>query len=173
MAEEQLGCIMMAFSLPPDWQEEIRQALEQEDRRKAILTERKRLQEKLRRLGRLYADGAIDDLEYQTERDEIKRRLEELVVPEPSGTVEAGFQLETLGDVWPYATPWEKKEICRLMLKHVYIDVEEKRIVRVVPQDDFVLLFRYNPYLKDDGRGGYEVHLPEEEGNSEEKGEVA
>ncbi|RLC75542.1 MAG: hypothetical protein DRI61_14725, partial [Chloroflexi bacterium] len=117
VAEEQLGRIMMAFSLPPDWQEEIRQVLEQEDRRKAILGERKRLQEKLRRLGRLYADGAIDDLEYQTERDEIKRRLEELVVPEPSGTVEAGFQLETLGDVWPYATPWEKKEICRLMLK--------------------------------------------------------
>jgi len=162
VAEEQLGRLMTAFTLPPDWREEIRRALEDEDRREAILAERKRLEERLRRVGELYAEGVFSRTTYEAHRNEIRQKLELLVLPDPAGVVDAGFHLESLADVWPIAAPAERKELCRLMLKAVYIDLEKQRIVRVIPQEDFLSLFRYNPYLEEDEEGGYRVHLPEE-----------
>ncbi|HEY77163.1 MAG TPA: hypothetical protein G4O00_13485 [Thermoflexia bacterium] len=162
-AEAQLARLMMAFTLPPDWREEIRQALEDEDQRKAVLVERQRLREKLRRVGELYADGIYSRAEYEAAREEIERRLELLVLPDPGRTIHAGYHLETLAEVWPLATRADQKELCRLMLRAVYFDLERQQMVRVVPEEDFLPLFRYNPYLEEDGEGGYRVHLPEDQ----------
>ena len=42
------------------------------------------------RSGKLYADGVYSREEYEAARDEVKRRLEALVVPDPVGVMEAG-----------------------------------------------------------------------------------
>jgi site-specific DNA recombinase len=160
-AEEQLGWLMRGFVLPAEWQEEIRAALEDEEARAAVEGERVRLAEKLQRIGELYADGVYSREEYEAARDEVKRRLEALVVPDPVGVVEAGYRLETLGDVWPQARAEERQQICRLMLREVYVDLGAGRIVRLVPEEDFLPLFRYHPYLEADGEGGYRVKWPE------------
>jgi hypothetical protein len=152
---------MMGFALPAEWQEEIRAALEDEEARAAVEAERVRLAEKLQRIGELYADGVYSREEYEAARDEVKRRLEALVVPDPVGVVEAGYRLETLGDVWPQARAEERQQICRLMLREVYVDLGAGRIVRLVPEEDFLPLFRYHPYLEADGEGGYRVKWPE------------
>ncbi len=156
-AEEQLSRLMMGFVLPGEWQEEIRALLEDEDRRAAVRAERERLEGRLRRLAELYADGLMERREYEAERDEIRRQMEGLVVVETNEVLEAGYHLETLGEVWPVAQPEERQKLCRLMLKAVYVDMERQRIVRVVPKEDFVLLFRYHPGLEEDGEGGYRV----------------
>ena len=160
-AEEQLGWLMRGFALPAEWQEEIRAALEDEEARAAVEGERARLVAKLQRIGELYADGVYSREEYEAARDEVKRRLEALVVPDPVGVMEAGYRLETLGDVWPQARAEERQQICRLMLREVYVDLGEGRIVRLVPEEDFLPLFRYHPYLEADGEGGYRVKWPE------------
>jgi len=71
--------------------------------------------------------------------------------------LEAGYHLETLGEVWPVAQPEERQRMCRLMLRAVYVDMERQRIVRVMPEEDFRLLFRYHPGLEGDEEGGYRV----------------
>lgn len=156
-AEEQLSRLMMRFRLPVEWQEEIQAVLEDEDRRAAVRLERERLEARLRRVAELYADGLIGRGEYEAERDRIQRQLERLVLPATNEVLEAGHHLETLGEVWPVAEPEERQKLCRLMLKAVYVDMEKQRLVRVVPEEDFVLLFRYHPDLEEDGEGGYWV----------------
>lgn len=160
-AEEQLEQLMCAFRLPPGWQEEIRAYLEDEDEIQAIVDERAKLEEKLRRIGDLYADGIYSRTTYEGYRNEIQRKLELLVIPDPAGVIDAGYHLETLSDAWPHLTPGERRELCQLMLKAVYIDMEQERIVRIVPDEDFLLLFQYNPYLEPGQEGDYLVHLPE------------
>ncbi|MCX7854740.1 MAG: recombinase family protein [Anaerolineae bacterium] len=167
-AEEQLGWLMRGFRLPEEWQEEIRAELEDEERREAVEAERRRLAEKLRRVGELYADGVYSRQEYEAEREEIRRRMAALVMPDPVEVVEAGYTLETLGDVWPRALAEERQQLCRLMLREVVIDLEVGRIVRLVPEEDFVPLFRYHPQLEADEGGGYRVRWLSE-GNTELK----
>jgi hypothetical protein len=46
------------------------------------------------------------------------------------------------------------------MFSDVYLNVAEKRITRIRPQDDFRILFRYHAFLEEDERGDYRVTLP-------------
>ena len=161
MVEAQLGVVMMHFVLPEGWQQEIRQELGQYDLQAQVLSERKRLERRLQRVGELYADGIYDHMAYRNERDDVRNKLAHLVVPEPSNVLDAGKQLETVGDVWPDASEEEQQQLCRLMLQAVYIDVAGKRIVRIVPHSDFNILFRYHPYLESQEDGGYKVMIPD------------
>jgi len=52
-----------------------------------------------------------------------------------------GEYLETLGPVWEAATPQGRKEIHQLVLEAVYVDVLEKKLVKVVPKGAFAPLF--------------------------------
>ncbi|MBN2007278.1 MAG: recombinase family protein [Anaerolineae bacterium] len=156
-AEAQLERLMMAFQLPASWQEDLRAELEASDQREIILKERERLTRKLQRLGELYADGVYDRNRYRRERDAIQNELDLLVLPDPEATLEAGYRLESIGDVWPHNTPEEQQELTRLIFKEVYIDLLAQRIVRVVPDEDFLLLFQHHPYLTRQKDGSYAV----------------
>jgi len=156
-AEAQLERLITVIRLPDDWQAEIRAALDDTDQREERLKERKRLRKKLRRVAELYADGIYDRATYHQKRDELQQTLEALVVPTAESALEAGYQLETLADLWPHATAEEQREIVQLIFARVYIDLERQRLVRVVVSEDFHLLFQHHPYLTADGEGGYTV----------------
>ena len=156
----QLGLIMTRFMLPETWQAELRRHLEHTDRAQQMRSERERLQRRLRRVGELYADGVYERPAYDEERLRIQRQLEQLVVVEPEGILEAGMHLECLADVWPQADEDEQQQLCRLLLKAVYIDFAARRIVRLVPQRDFEMLFDYHPFLSASEEVGLDVLLP-------------
>lgn len=155
-AEEQLARLVTTFRLPADWQQEIREqlALPETD---GLTAQRARLEDKLRRLGELYADGVYDRETYTKEREQIQRHLSALVIPEPTVTLEAGHRLEALADIWPYATDLERQEFTRLLFVAVYIDLSVPQIVRVTPQPDFVVFFSQHPYLTPTEDGSYRV----------------
>ncbi len=146
-AEAQLERLITAFRLPADWQTEIRAEVAAGDEQQRILRERAKLTAKLERLGELYRDLVYSRARYLKERDALLQQLDRLVLPDPESTLEAGYQLETLADVWPYTTAEERQELCRLLFKAVYFDLSLPRISRVVPQDDFRPLFHHHPYL--------------------------
>ncbi len=160
--EYQMGEIMTSFTLPISWRDEIRRELSELDQREIILTKRRQLQQRLQRIARLYADGIYDNTSYERERDSVRKQLERLVVPEPTNVLEAGNHLETLQDVWPRASKEEQRMLCRLIIREVYIDIETRSIVSIVPNEDFGILFRYHPYMECDDEQGYQVHLPED-----------
>lgn len=162
-AEAQLERIMTHFDIPQDWQDEIHTVLDAEDQRRIIAEQRDKLQRQLVRVGQLYEQEVYDWPTFEQKRDEIRRELDRLVMPDPDAALDAGSQLETLGDVWPHAADDERQQLTRLILKDVYIDLEIGRVVRVVPEEDFSTLFHHHPYLTKQDDGSYRVHLPDNE----------
>jgi DNA invertase Pin-like site-specific DNA recombinase len=160
IAHAQIDVIMAHFSLPDVWREQIMEELLASDVHTQIVQEQERLTRKLRRIGELYADGVYDQERYRTEREKLQKQLEQLTPPRPVSVLEAGAQIETLAGIWPQASDEEKQELCRLMFSDVYLNVAEKRITRIRPQDDFRMLFRYHAFLEEDERGDYRVTLP-------------
>ncbi|MBN1452928.1 MAG: hypothetical protein JW963_18060 [Anaerolineales bacterium] len=132
---------MSRIVLPPDWKQRIEDLAGDANEREAILRERAAIQEKLRRLKRAYVDGLADDAEYDAIRTALQSRLASLVLPNSPHLVRAGEYLENLGTLWDAATLAEQREITRILLKAMYIDLEQQRILSIEPQPIFRLLF--------------------------------
>ena len=106
------------------------------------MKQRRQTEERLRRLGRSYIDGVIDDGEYNVQRKLLQDALEALVIPEADAALRAGELLEGLGLVWEKATLEEKHKLLASMLDAVFIDLEASRaIVGLQPKPPFYHLF--------------------------------
>lgn len=139
--EAQWGEIVARIQLPSDWRQRIENLAGDPDERNSILREREAVQEKLRRIKQLYKDLMMDEVEYRAEHEALQSRLSGLVLPNSPHVIKAGEYLENLGALWNAATLVEQREITRVLLKSMYIDVEVYRIVSIEPQAVFRLLF--------------------------------
>ena len=147
VADEQIGRVMQAFQFPDDWQETIEKISTGEEERQKVLVERKRLEDRMRRVVEMYEDGALNRVEYEKRRQAIAREMETLVLPDNDNQQMHGVQVETFRDIWPYAKAEEKREICRLLIQSADIDLKEKRIVRLTPNKEFLWFFKHNHFL--------------------------
>ena len=109
---------------------------------KRKITEHKQAEEKLRRLGRSYIDGIIDDGEYNIQRKLLQDNLNSLVIPEEDAALQAGELLESLGLIWNNATDEEKYRLLQGMIEAVFVDLAASRsIVGIQPKPPFYNLF--------------------------------
>jgi site-specific DNA recombinase len=142
LIDGQMDSIIKSLTLDPSWRQRIMEKLSKASEREGILKQRKQVEEKLRRLGRSYIDGVIDDGEYNVQRKLLQNTLDSLVVPGADAAVRAGEFLEGLGMVWGEATLEERHKLLASMLDAVYIDVEaSRRIVGLQPKPPFYHLF--------------------------------
>ncbi len=139
--EDLWGEIVSRIVLPSDWKQRIEALAGDADEREAILREREAIQERLRRLKRAYVDGLVDDAEYDATRPMLQSRLAGLVLPSSPHLVKAGEYLESLGTLWEVATLAEQREITRMLLKAMYVSLQQQRIVSIEPQPVFRVLF--------------------------------
>ncbi|WP_119071630.1 recombinase family protein [Aggregatilinea lenta] len=139
--EDQWSEIIAAIELPDDWKQRIEELAGNVERRAAILREREQVEEKLRRLRRMYQDLVIGDAEYQETQKQLQSRLAALVVPAESQLVRGGEYLENLGLLWSAATLAEQRDITRVLIKAVYVDVADAQIVALEPVPAFRILF--------------------------------
>lgn len=63
-----------------------------------------------------------------------------LVLPDNPQLIEAGELLENLEALWEAATLTEKRDITRLLLEEMYVDVKTGTIVSIKPKAAFRLL---------------------------------
>ncbi|MFQ6028514.1 MAG: recombinase family protein, partial [Dehalococcoidia bacterium] len=141
--DEQLSRVMEAIQLGPRWQEQVLAIISVQDEVELVNQKRKRVQERLRRLGKAFVDGVYDDAEYQRSRRQLELELESLVVPEADAAAEAGQLIEQLPDLWQGATLSERRKLLLTMLDGVYVDAkEEKRIVAIKPKPPFRPIFQ-------------------------------
>lgn len=138
--EPQWAEIIGRIQLPEDWRRRVEELAGNEDERAAIIREREQVEEKLRRLKRMYRDLIIDDEEYKTSVEELRRKLDTLVLPDNPQVVSAGEYLENLGMLWEAATLKEQRDITRMLLEATYVNVVEQRIVAIEPKPAFRLL---------------------------------
>jgi len=128
--------------LPEDWQRKIEELAGNADEREAILREQALVKERLRRLTMLYKDLLIEDDEYRKTRSQLQEKLALLTVPEDQELIEAGQYLESLAPLWSAASLQERKEITRVMIESVYVDVKEGEILSIKPLRAFATILR-------------------------------
>lgn len=139
--EEQWADIIARISLPDDWKQRIEELAGNADQRQSILREREAIQEKIRRIKNMYRDMVIDDSEYKTSIDQLQSRLASLVLPNSPHLIRAGEYLENLGVLWAAATLEEQRDITRIVVKAVYVDVLNQQIISLEPMPIFKKLF--------------------------------
>jgi hypothetical protein len=130
------------LDLPQRWEEAFEQLAEEMTGSNKIQKKRQTLEDKLRRLGRVYADRLISDDEYERKRNALRAELDSLVIPDEAIMVELSMQLGDLGPYLEEATVEERAGICHLIFDAVYADVQTDTITRLKPNREFVHIFR-------------------------------
>jgi len=142
VVDEQMEKIIKSLTLDPAWRDRITEKLSKISERDSIFARRKQSEEKLKRLGRSYIDGVIDEGEYRVQLKAIQSALESLVVPGIEAAIHAGEFLEGLGSIWDIATMEEKHKLLSVCLDAVYVDIGASRaIVGLQPKPTFYHLF--------------------------------
>ena len=68
VADQQIGKIVEAIELGPRWEEEVLSIVSSRDEAESIREKRQKVQERLRRLGKVYLEGVLDDGEYDRQK---------------------------------------------------------------------------------------------------------
>lgn len=145
LVHDQISAIVRDIQLPDDWLEQLQELLEDEDTTVSLDNQRARLEAELRRVRELYKRGYYEDDIDTFERDAqaIQRQLDQLPKAHDLATIEeAAATLNTLADVWDDAELEEQRDLLRLALAEVYVDVRQSRITSLRPHTPFIPLFR-------------------------------
>ena len=145
MARWRFEC-SLRFTLPEDWLGRALERVKLKDRVKQVQEQRKKLQERLRRMAKAFVDGLFDDGEYRRQKEQIEFELASMVVPEADITEEAGKLLLDLPQLWAGATSEERRGLLLTILDAVYVDTQgDKRVVEVRPKAAFGSVWNHGP----------------------------
>jgi site-specific DNA recombinase len=141
--DRQIDEIIGAIELNPQWLEEVIAIVNLKDEETRIKKRRTEVQEKLKRIGKIYVDKLISDDEYNRQLRMLNGELESLVVPGMNAAEEAGRLISHLPELWAGANLEEKRNLLLTMLEAVYFDVKQTRsIVALKPKPRVVPVFQ-------------------------------
>ena len=141
LLEEQVSMIVSTLTLPKSWRELVLDLLSSKEEVDQMDRERARLQEKVRRLQRQYREVEIDEDDYRRELELTRAKLATLVVPGHGEIVQLGDHVEGIVSAWQAATKEERRDLLRLMLDAVYVDMDTKEVSGLQPKQSFLPLF--------------------------------
>ena len=144
LIDHQVAKIVESIKLDPSWERHMAGIIETLDRRAQVESERLGLKQKLRRLGKAYIDGLLEEDDYEFQQRVLKTQLDSLVVPEERSTLQAGHLLENLPLLWEKANLAERHTILSGFLECVYVDLKEPAsVVGIKPKPQFMGLFQF------------------------------
>ena len=139
----QMGRIIESLILPKSWIELVLAQIQLADELKRVERERKRVEERTRRLREVYLEGDLPRDQYTNRKRNLENQLASLVIPDVDAAREAGKLLEQLPNLWQEADLAERRKLLTAMLDAVYVDtVEERAIVALKPKPAFRALFQ-------------------------------
>jgi len=161
--ESQVENIFRYLELPPDWQEELESILDRESELEALNNRRARLKAELRRLQEMNIKGQFEDdpRHFDQEYARIRRELDALPTSDLRAIEEAAKTLTHLAEVWDEADMETKRDLIRLVLSQVEVDVQQTRVVSVTPYAPFLPLFRHAQHLVEVDRKFIPLWSPE------------
>ncbi len=163
LPDGQMGRIVQAIILPDAWMDRVLARIHLADEIKRIEEERRRVEQRLKRLGKAYVDGLYGDEDYKREKRFLEERAASLVIPGIDVAREAGKLLEDLPTLWQEANLSERHKLLHTMLDAVYVDtVEEKAIVALKPKPAFQALFQIATTLESSGVILYKENPPDQ-----------
>ena len=146
VVDEQVGRVIESLVLPEDWLDAVLERIRLRDEVARVRTEREQVQERLRRLGKAFVDGMVDEPDYERHKTQLEFDLTSLVVPEADAVAEAGRLVQRLPELWAAADLSERRRLLLTVLDAVYVDAREARaVVNVRPKAAFEAVFRALP----------------------------
>ena len=124
--------------LPEHWLDAVLERISLRDEVARVQAEREQVREKLRRLGKAFIDGMVDEPDYERHKTQLEFDLISLVVPEADAVAEAGRLVQRLPELWAAADLSERRQLLLTLLDAVYVDAREARaVVGVRPKAAF------------------------------------
>lgn len=103
--------------------------------------ERRRLEERVTRVRKGLIDGVLDNETAKVAIQEAQAALAAL--PKPDGAAfQAGEMLTGIRELWPHMTAEERRDLLRLVLARVDIDLRTGSVNGLIPKPAFAPLFR-------------------------------
>ena len=127
--------------LPQSWRELVSGYLASGEERKKESNERRRLEEKLRRIRVQYREGDIDQREYRQESALTKAALDATRVSCDDEVLRYGDHIEGLLEAWGAATLEERHQLLSMMLDGIYVDMVQGLVLGLKPKPEFLPLF--------------------------------
>lgn len=152
VVERQVGAIFRRLRLPEDWQERLARLLETEEERQTLENRRARLIAERRRLKEMRIRGEFEEDAdiYEREQARIERELAELPGESDLAAIErAARMLEELAEVWDSAEEADRRDLLRIALREVKVDMSQGRVATIEPYPVFVPLFRQLPQVRE------------------------
>jgi hypothetical protein len=150
LVDRQIHTIVSTLQLPPDWTQELEARIGDEEQLSELQLQRDRLEGQIQRLREMYLRGDFDGAleQYQAELGRLRRELESLPTFDQLEGLKAAVSLvSTLQTGWANATPTDQRDLLRLMLRDVTVDVTTGRVVTLQPQAVFIPIFRESVIL--------------------------
>ncbi len=152
VVDRQVGAIFRHLRLPGDWQEQLAQLPEAEEERETLESQRARLIAERRRLKEMKIRGEFDEDGdfYEQEQARIERELAKLPGEGDMTAVErAAEMLEELAEVWDSAEVADRRDLLRIALREVKVDMSQGRVMTIEPYPVFAPLFRQLPQVRE------------------------
>ncbi len=164
--DAQVGELVQSLKLPANWEDSVRRLCQQQREGSDPETERKDIRNTIRLMRENYERGLYEGEEYQywQKVSALKEKLDLLSrLPEPA-IERAARTLLDLHESWEWATKEERKELARMMIQEVGVDVAAKRVIWIKARPDFDVLFQLLNNLRvDEQRRFWITYLEAEE----------
>jgi DNA invertase Pin-like site-specific DNA recombinase len=161
--DDQVSALILSLKLPPNWEDAVRRLCQQQREGPDPETERKDIRNTIRLMRDNYERGLYEGDEYQywQKVSALKEKLDLLSRLPESSIEQAASTLLNLRESWLWATKEERRELTRLMIQEVGVDVANKRAVWVKTRPDFDMLFQLLNNLRVDEHRRFWIILPE------------
>ncbi len=145
LVDAYMDAIIEAIQLPDDWLQEIREQIGEDEELFSIRRKRQRLEAERKRLKQLYIGGDFEeDIDlYKKESERIRRELDNIpTYDQLDGLKSTILVVQSLHETWGKAEPADRRDLLRLMLRKVWVDVTEDRLVALQPKAFLYPIFR-------------------------------
>ena len=145
LVDAYMDAIIEAIQLPDDWLQEIREQIGEDEELFSIRRQRQRLEAERKRLKQLYIGGDFEeDIDlYKKEAERIRRELDNIpTYDQLDGLKSTILVVKSLHETWGKAEPADRRDLLRLMLRKVWVDVTEDRLVALQPKAFLYPIFR-------------------------------
>lgn len=142
--DTQVGELVQSIKLPANWEDSVRRLCQQQRESPDPETERKDIRNTVRLMRENYERGLYEGEEYRywQKVGALKEKLDLLSrLPEPA-IERAASTLLNLRESWEWATKEERKDLARMMIQEVGVDVSAKRVIWIKARPDFDVLFQ-------------------------------
>jgi DNA invertase Pin-like site-specific DNA recombinase len=146
----QINTFIEKIQIPDDWIAQVSERAGDDEELIRLNRQRDRLEAERRRLHQMRMEGDFDEGMdfYKKEMDRIRRESAELPTYDQIETIKiAAKTIGQLYDIWETAELVDRRDLLRLMLREVKVDVRNSRITSITPLAIFVPIIRKIPSL--------------------------